>query len=238
VPCVIASLSAVKRWAVSYCHLSTPNRQPHETLRFSQHGRLSRSLALNLKGIAYSRGDGLRSGAHRLPGYRALNPQALIPTLVHGDVVVAQSIAIIEYLEEQFPSPPLLPHGAANRASVRAIALNVACDMHPLNNLRVLNYLREELKHDEATVNRWYAHWIAEGFRGIEELVRRSSKDGRHCFGDSVTMADVCLVPQMFNARRFNCDVTPYPTLIQVCGHLEKLPAFAAAHTDRQPDAA
>jgi maleylacetoacetate isomerase len=195
-------------------------------------------IALNFKGIAYeSITTDVRGGAHRSAGYRALNPQALIPTLVHGDVIVAQSIAIIEYLEEQFPSPPLLPQGAANRAAVRAIALNVACDMHPLNNLRVLNYLREELKHDEATVNRWYAHWIAEGFRGIEELVRRSSEDGRYCFGDSVTMADICLVPQMFNARRFNCDVTPYPTLVRVCGHLEQLPAFAAARPEVQPDA-
>jgi maleylacetoacetate isomerase len=195
-------------------------------------------IALNYKGIAYeSVSKDLRGGAHRLADYRALNPQGLIPTLVHGEVVIAQSIAIIEYLEEQFPSPPLLPKGAADRARVRSIALNIACDMHPLNNLRVLNYLREELKHDEATVDRWYAHWIAEGFRGIEELVRRSSKDGRHCFGESVTMADVFLVPQMFNARRFNCDITPYPTLVQVCAHLEALPAFAAARPEVQPDA-
>jgi maleylacetoacetate isomerase len=195
-------------------------------------------IALNLKGIAYeSLFKNLRDGAHRRPEYLALNPQGLIPTLVDDEVVIPQSIAIIEYLEEKHPSPPLLPKHPAGRAQVRAIALNIACDMHPLNNLRVLNYLRDELKHDDATVNRWYAHWIAEGFRGIEELVRRSTGDGRHCFGDSVTMADVFLVPQMFNARRFNCNVEPYPTLVGVCAHLEQLPAFAAAHPERQPDA-
>lgn len=195
-------------------------------------------IALNLKGIAYeSTSKDLRSGTHRRPDYLALNPQGLIPTLIHSDVVIGQSFAIIEYLEEQFPSPPLLPKSAVDRAHVRAIALNIACDMHPLNNFRVLNFLRDELKHDAATVNRWYAHWIAEGFRGIEEQVQRSSKDGKHCFGDSVTMADVYLVPQMFNARRFNCDVTPYPTLVQVCAHLEQLPAFAAARPEVQADA-
>ncbi len=195
-------------------------------------------IALNVKGIAYeSISKDLRGGTHQQQDYLTLNPQGLIPTLVDGDVVIGQSFAIIEYLEEKYPAPPLLPKSAADRAQVRALALNIACDMHPLNNLRVLNYLRNDLQHDAATVDRWYAHWIAEGFRGIEAQVRRSSGDGRYCFGNSVTLADVYLVPQMFNARRFNCDVKPYPTLVKVCAHLEQLPAFAAARPEVQPDA-
>lgn len=195
-------------------------------------------IALNVKGIEYeSISKDLRSGTHHQQDYLKLNPQALIPTLVDDEVVVAQSFAIVEYLEEKYPTPPLLPKGAAERAQVRAVALNIACDLHPLNNLRVLNYLRNELHHDEATVDRWYAHWIAEGFRGIEEQVRRLGGDGKYCFGNGVTLADVYLVPQMFNARRFNCDVKPYPTLAKICAHLEQLPAFAAARPEVQPDA-
>jgi maleylpyruvate isomerase len=151
--------------------------------------------------------------------------------------VFSQSLAIIEYLDEKFPTPPLLPREPADRAVVRSMALGIACDMHPLNNLRVLNFLRDELKQDEQAVNRWYAHWIAAGFRGLEEVARRSTGDGQHCFGSSVTLADVCLVPQMFNAYRFKCDVTPYPTLVRISKHLEQLPAFFAARPEAQPDA-
>ena len=197
-------------------------------------------IALNVKGLSYQPvARDLRSGAseHRRSEYLALNPQGLIPALEHEGRVFAQSLAIIEYLDERFPSPPLLPEAAADRAAVRAMALNIACDMHPLNNLRVLNYLRGALKQDEASVNRWYAHWIAEGFRGLEELAKRSSADRQHCFGSSVTLADVCLVPQMFNARRFKCDVTSYPTLVGICNHLEQLPAFHAARPEIQSDA-
>ena len=197
-------------------------------------------IALNLKGLEYeSVSKDLRNpgGEHRLSDYLALNPQGLIPALEDDGRVLSQSLAIIEYLDEKFPAPPLLPKAAADRAQVRAMALGIACDMHPLNNLRVLNYLRDELKQDEAAVNRWYAHWIAAGFRGLEELVRRSSSNRKHCFGGAVTLADVFLVPQMFNARRFNCDVTPYPTLVSISGHLEQLPAFAAARPELQPDA-
>jgi len=126
----------------------------------------------------------------------------------------------------------------AARAAVRALALAVACDIHPLNNLRVLNYLRTPLGHDESAVNAWYAHWIAQGFAALERDAARLSGDGRHMYGTAVTLADVCMVPQMFNARRFNCDVTPYPTLRAICAHLESLPAFAQAAPQVQPDAA
>lgn len=195
-------------------------------------------IALNLKGIDYeSVPVDLRPGAHRQQDYLALNPQGLIPALEDGGAVIGQSLAVIEYLEETRPSPPLLPRSPRDRAQVRSIALAIACDMHPLNNLRVLNYLRSPLGLDEAAVDTWYRHWIAEGFRGLEEEARRASGDGRHMFGTEVTLADICLVPQMFNARRFKCNVEPFPTLRTICAHLETLPAFARSAPDAQPDA-
>ena len=195
-------------------------------------------IALNLKGIDYEVVPvDLRPGAHRQPDYLALNPQGLIPALADGDTVIGQSLAVIEYLEETHPHPPLLPRSTLDRARVRSMALNVACDIHPLNNLRVLNYLRSPLGQDKETVDTWYRHWIAEGFRGLEEEAKRSSGDGHHLFGTRVSLADVCLVPQMFNAHRFNCDVEPYPTLRAICSHLEALPEFARAAPGAQPDA-
>jgi maleylacetoacetate isomerase len=197
-------------------------------------------IALNLKGIAYEPAYvDLRAAAsdQRKPAFLAVNPQGLIPALVDETTTVAQSLAIIEYLDETHPEPPLLPRSPADRAHVRAMALAVACDIHPLNNLRVLNYLRSPLGHDEDTVNAWYRHWIAEGFRGLEEEARRASGDGRHMFGTSVTLADVYIAPQMYNARRFKCDIEPYPTLRGIAAHLETLPAFAKAAPEAQPDA-
>lgn len=197
-------------------------------------------IALSIKGLAYESIPVhlLREGGEQLqPKYLAANPQGLIPALEEEGVVLGQSLAIIEYLEERHPSPALLPSSPVDRARVRAMALGIACDVHPLNNLRVLNYLRRELGHDDAEVNRWYAHWVAESFRGLEELVRRYSADGNHCFGREVTLADVCLVPQMFNARRFKCDLSPYPALRQVAAFLERLPPFMAARPEQQPDA-
>lgn len=195
-------------------------------------------IALNLKGIAHeSLPVDLRPGRHRQAEYLARNPQGLVPALEDGGAVIGQSLAIIEYLEELQPQPPLLPRSALDRARVRSLALAIACDIHPLNNLRVLNYLRSPLGQDEAAVDTWYRHWIAEGFRALEEEARRSSGDGRHMFGTEVTLADVCLVPQMFNAHRFKCSVEPYPTLRGICGHLETLPAFARAAPAAQPDA-
>jgi maleylacetoacetate isomerase len=195
-------------------------------------------IALNLKGVTHEAVPvDLRPGAHRQPGYLACNPQGLVPALEDGGAVIAQSLAIIEYLEETRPPPPLLPRSPLERARVRSLALAIACDIHPLNNLRVLNYLRSPLGHDEPAVDTWYRHWIAEGFRALEEEAKRASGDGRHLFGAEVTLADVCLVPQMFNARRFKCDVAPFPTLRAICAHLEALPAFARAAPDAQPDA-
>ena len=198
-------------------------------------------IALNLKGIAWEPAlVDLRApaSAQHTAQFRALNPQGLVPVLIDGERTLTQSLAIIEYLEETHPEPALLPRREAERAQVRALALAIACDIHPLNNLRVLNYLRSPLGHDDGAVNAWYAHWIGLGFDALELEAKRLSGDGRHLFGSSVTLADVCLVPQMANARRYRCDTTPYPTLRGICAHLETLPAFAAAAPDVQPDAA
>ena len=197
-------------------------------------------IALNLKGIAYEAVHvDLRAPAsrQRTPEYLAVNPQGLVPALEHDGKTIAQSLAIIEYLEELYPEPRLLPQAPFDRARVRAMALAVACDMHPLNNTRVLGYLRSSLGHNEDTVNAWYGHWIAAGFRALETEAARASGDGRHMFGTTVTLADIYIVPQMYNARRFKCDLEPYPTLRAICAHLESLPAFARAVPEAQPDA-
>jgi len=197
-------------------------------------------IVLALKGLTYEavprhllRGGGEQRGAE----YLATNPQGLIPALEHDGLVVTQSLAICEYLEEVFPEPPLLPAAARDRALVRAMALAVACDVHPLNNLAVQQYLRMELGQDEAAVTRWVHRWIRRGFGALEALVARHSGDGRHAFGSAVTLADVFLVPQMYNARRAGVDLTPYPRLVAVTDYLEGLPAFAAARPEAQPDA-
>jgi maleylacetoacetate isomerase/maleylpyruvate isomerase len=197
-------------------------------------------IALNLKGLAYEAvAVNLRPGAAEqcAPEFLAVNPQGLVPALEHNGTTITQSLAIIEYLEDFCPQPPLLPSGSCERARVRAMALAVACDIHPLNNLRVLSYLRSPLGHDEEAVNSWYRHWIAAGFRALEADAKRYSGDGRHMFGTTVTLADVFIVPQMYNARRFKCDLEPCPTLQGICGHLESLPAFANAVPEAQPDA-
>jgi maleylpyruvate isomerase len=194
-------------------------------------------IALALKGIAYEQVPvDLRAGAQRGAQYLEHNPQGLVPSLEEGGATLVQSLAIIEYLEERYPEPPLLPGTALDRARVRALALAVACDLHPLNNQRVLRYLRESLGQGESAVDAWYRHWIGEGFRALEQTAGRTS-DGHYLYGARLTLADVCLVPQVFNARRFNCDLAPYPTLRNVCAYLETLPAFAAAAPAAQPDA-
>jgi maleylacetoacetate isomerase len=197
-------------------------------------------IALNVKGIEvqYIPKHLIREGGeHQLDDYLALNPQGLVPALEHDGRVIGQSLAIIEYLEEVNPEPPLLPADPGERAIVRSMALSVACDIHPLNNLRVLNYLKDQFVLDGEAVSRWYRHWVAEGFRGLEEMAKRSSADRRHLYGSTVTLADVVLVPQMYNARRFNCNLAAYPTLVAICEHLESLPAFAAARPEVQADA-
>ena len=195
-------------------------------------------IALAWKGLKYETiAQHLVRQEHRSTAYTALNPQGLVPALADGATLIGQSLAIIEYLEETHPAPPLLPRDAAGRAQVRSMALAIACDIHPLNNLRVRKYLKDPLAQDEATVNAWCRHWIAEGFRGLEELAARYSKSGRHLYGESVTLADVCLVPQIYNARRFKCDLTAFPRLVAIDAALTALPAFAAARPEIQPDA-
>ena len=194
-------------------------------------------IALNLKGVAYETvAVNLPDGAHRVAEFRALNPQATIPTLDDDGTVLWQSLAIIEYLDSRFPTPRLIPTEPVARARAQALAQLIACEIHPLNNLRVLQYLRRELKLDEAAVGKWYAHWIAEAFGPLETLVSRFS-GGRYCYGDSLSLADVCLVPQLYNARRFSCDVTPYPTLVRIADALSAEEPFARAAPDLQPDA-
>jgi maleylacetoacetate isomerase len=194
-------------------------------------------IALNVKGVDYETVSvDLPASAHHAPEFRALNPQATIPTLEDDGTVLWQSLAIIEYLDTRYPSPRLIPAEPVARARVQALAQVIACEIHPLNNLRVLKYLRGELKLDDAAVNKWYSHWVAEAFGPLETLVSRFG-GGRYCFGDSLSLADVCLVPQMYNARRFNCDVSPYPTLVRIAAGLEAEAAFAAAAPERQPGA-
>ena len=197
-------------------------------------------IALNFKGIPWETSlVDLRApvNAQHSPEFRAVNPQGLIPVVTDGEITITQSLAIIEYLEETHPDPPLLPRSPADRAQVRSLALAVACDIHPLGNTRVLGYLRSTFQADERAVNAWVAEWIEAGFRALEERVRRSSGDGRHMFGSQITLADLCIVPQMYNARRYEVDVQPYPRLREICAHLERLPAFARAAPEAQPDA-
>lgn len=194
-------------------------------------------IALKLKGIPFEEIPvDLRApaSAQRTPQFLQLNPQGLVPVLVHEGRTITQSLAIIEYLEETQPQPPLLPRAPAERAQVRALALAVACDIHPLNNTRVLSYLRTSLGQAEPAVDAWYAHWIGVGLAALESEAKRLSGDGRHMFGTQVTLADVLIVPQMYNARRFKCDTAPFPTLRGICAYLETLPQFAAAAPEAQ----
>jgi len=195
-------------------------------------------IALNLKKLEYeSAFVHLRRGDQRQPGFLDVNPQGLVPALETDDALLIQSLPIIEYLDETYPSPPLLPRDAKGRARVRALAAIVACDVHPINNLRVLRYLLRPLGHDEAAVETWYNHWIAEGFGALERLLAGDGQTGRFCHGDTPGLADVVLVPQVFNAHRYqSLDLTPYPTIVRIYETCLNINAFAAAHPDRQPD--
>ena len=197
-------------------------------------------IALNLKNLPYEYVPVhlLRSGGEQLTAdYRKLSPDAIVPTLVDGDVVLQQSLAIVEYLEETCPSSPLLPAAAADRAYVRAVALQIACEIHPLDNLRVLRYLVRELGVSEEVKNGWYRHWIDNGFASLEARLSGDPRTGAFVFGDAPTLADLCLVPQMFNAQRFEIDTTRYPTLQRLYEHACRLDAFARAAPGAQPDA-
>ena len=197
-------------------------------------------IAFNLKEIApdYVPVHLRRGGGEQLlPDYRAVNPQALVPALEVDGRVLIQSLAIIEWLDETHPRPPLLPGDPYERAEIRAFALAVAAEIHPLNNLRVLKYLKRELKQDQSAIDEWYRHWIAEGLAACERLVLRNGRRGPYCFGLGPTLADVCLVPQLYNARRFDCDLAAYPALVEIDAVCAENPAFRAAHPDRQPDA-
>ena len=194
-------------------------------------------IALHLKGIAYEPAFvHLAKGEHLQPAYAKINPQGLLPALQVDGTLLAQSIAIMEYLEETHAQPPLLPADPLARARVRSLSLIVACEIHPLNNPRVLKYVKNALGHSQDEVNAWYRHWIADGLAKVEaELARPGT--GRHCHGDTPTMADCCLVPQIFNAQRFECDLEPYPTLMRVFDACMQLDAFDRAQPSKQPDA-
>jgi maleylpyruvate isomerase len=194
-------------------------------------------IALNLKGLAYENAFvHLRKGEQRAPDYLKLNPQGLVPTLLDGEAALTQSLAILEYLEEVHPRPALLPRDPLARARVRALALTIACDIHPLNNLKVLQYLQKELGLDEAARNAWYGRWVNHGFTAIEAELA-SPETGRFCHGEQPTMADVCLVPQAYNAERLKVDLAPYPTIRRIVAEARALPAFAQAAPEAQPDA-
>ena len=196
-------------------------------------------IALNCKGLAYEAVPvSLPKGEHKLEGYLRLHPQGLVPALEDDGRILVQSLAMMEYLEETHPQPPLLPADAADRAYVRAVAQIIACEIHPLNNLRTLRYVKKTYALDEDGVNRWYRHWIAEGLAGLEAFLRSAKKCAKYCYRDQVTIADCCLVPQVFNAQRYECDLAPYPTIMAIFAECMQLDAFAAAQPSRQPDAA
>jgi maleylacetoacetate isomerase len=190
-------------------------------------------IALNLKKVDYEKREvDLREDEQKSAAFRKLNPQGLVPLLEIDGHRLTQSLAIINYLDLRYPNQPLIPAAAADRAHVVALAMAIACDIHPLNNLRVLKYLKNELGQDQAAVDRWYAHWIAEGLAALEPLA--APQAGTFLFGNAPTGADVCLVPQLYNARRFNVPLDDYPTLLRAEENANKLDGFAAAHPDRQ----
>jgi maleylpyruvate isomerase len=197
-------------------------------------------IALNLKGLKpdYRFIHLLKDGGQQhSDAYKAVNPQNVIPTLIDNGHAIGQSLAIIEYLEETHPEPPLLPKDAFSRARVRQIAYAVACDIHPVNNLRVLQHLKRDFAASEAQRTDWQKHWISLGFEAIETLLAQSPETGAYCHGNTPTLADICLIPQMANARRVNLDLAPYPTLLRIEQAALAHPAFAAAQPMEQPDA-
>lgn len=195
-------------------------------------------IALNLKGIAWehvniSLPDGDQFGAD----YKKVNPQGRVPTLIDGDNTLIQSMAILEYLEETHPDPAFLPSGPVARARVRGLADIIACDIHPLNNLAILKFLGNEMGADKDAVNvTWYQHWIYEGFNALEARLAGDDETGKFAHGDNPGLADICIVPQVFNAQRYECDLTRYPTLMGIFAECMKLDAFDSAQPSKQPD--
>ncbi len=193
-------------------------------------------IALALKGLPYDQvAHDLRTGEQKSAAFRALAPQGLVPAIEYGTTVLTQSPAIIEWLEERWPTPPLLPEAPEERAIVRAMASLIACDIHPLNNLRVLQAIKQEFKADGDQVNTWIARWITDGFEALETLVAAHGRG--FCFGDRPRLADCYLVPQLYSAERFGVDLTAFPSLKAAGERARTLPAFAAAHPSAQPDA-
>jgi maleylacetoacetate isomerase/maleylpyruvate isomerase len=194
-------------------------------------------IALNLKGLAYEPVFvHLAKGEHRKPEYAGKYPHGLLPTLLADGLELSQSLAIIEYLDETRPKPPLLPRDAPGRARVRSLSLLVACEIHPLNNLRTLQYLKRQLGQSEEQVSTWYRYWIADGLAKLEADLLRGA-GGKFCHGDAPTMADCCLVPQIFNAKRYGCELAPYPTIMRVFEQCMRLEAFDRAQPAQQADA-
>lgn len=197
-------------------------------------------IGLNLKGLSSERhfvhltkGGGQQFAAD----FTQMNPQQLVPVLVDGRDAISQSLAILEYLDETRPEPPFLPKAPADRARVRALALAIACDLHPLNNLRVLFYLRDHMGQPEEARNAWYRHWVAKGLAAFESSLADDARTGAYCHGDAPGLADICLVPQIFNAKRFDCPLGDYPTVMRIFATCMTHPAFAAADPAKQPDA-
>ena len=195
-------------------------------------------IALNLKGLPYEYiAVDLRNHAHQSAAFKALNPQGLVPVLVDGDLALTQSVAILEWLEDRYPTPALLPVDPNDRAHVRALAAVVGCDIHPVNNKRILDTLRASFGADDAAIHRWCGTWIGAGFATLETLLQADAKRGAYCFGNAPTLADVYLIPQIESARRFQVDVSPYPAILAIEQACAQLPAFQRAVPAMQPDA-
>lgn len=229
-------LNLLAKFLYPTAHRFEPDMKLYSYFRSSAAYRMR--IALALKGLSYDAAYvHLRKKEHKAEAYTALNPQGLVPALIDDDgSVVTQSMAIIEYLDETRPDPPLMPKAPLDRARVRSIAQLIGCEMHPLNNLRVLQYLKNELGHDDETRDRWYLHWVKEGFDALEKILAQP-ETGRFCHGDSPTLADICLVPQVFNAERFGADITAYPRIGAVREAMMALPALKGTAPAEQPDA-
>ena len=198
-------------------------------------------IGTNLKGLSVDYVPvhlSKNGGEQHLPAYVKLNPQHLVPVLVDGEHVLTQSMAILEYLDETHPEPAIMPRDPASRARVRALGQIVACDIHPINNLRILNYLKGPLKVSEEATNEWYRHWVKLGLDAFESLVAGHPDTGTFCHGNVPTLADICLVPQIYNAQRFKCPLDSYPTIVRIHEACQKLDAFDRARPENQPDAA